>query len=99
MTYLKAKVSPSGRISLPAEFRKAVGLQSGGDVIVELADNEIRIRTMQQSVRRAQAMARKLLGDRPGGSVDDFLAEKRRDAKQEEREMNRLIGRWKRPRS
>src|SRR5437660_12611972 len=37
---VRGHVSASGRLSLPAEFRKAVGLEHGGDVVVELDNRE-----------------------------------------------------------
>ena len=77
--YHKTQVSPSGRLSLPADLRKAVGLEKGGTVIVELDGNDIRVRTVQEAVTRAQALARRLFGDRPDVSVDDFLAHRRED--------------------
>ena len=83
MSAVKGRVSESGRISLPAEFRKAVGLERGGDVVVELEGREIRIRTIDEVVDRAQALTRELLGKKPGASVDAFLAERRREARKE----------------
>ena len=84
MNSSKAKVSESGRLSIPAELRRAVGLERGGDVVVELDGRDIRIRTVAEAVAQAQALSRQLLGDRAGSaSVDDFLAERRRDAERE----------------
>ncbi len=74
------RVSESGRLSIPAEFRKALGLGRGGGVMVELDGREIRIRTVDEVVDRAQALTRRLLGNKPEASVDAFLAERRRDA-------------------
>jgi hypothetical protein len=50
-------VTTSGHISLPAESRKAAGLYAGGDAVVELAGDEIRIRTVDAVVARVQAIA------------------------------------------
>jgi AbrB family looped-hinge helix DNA binding protein len=72
-------VSASGRISLPAEFRKAIGLEHGGNVVVELDGNDIRIRTVREAVARAQAIARRIFADKPNVSVDDFLAHRKED--------------------
>ena len=83
MNAIHGRVSKSGRISLPAEFRKAVGLDHGGDVVVELNGSEIRIRTIDEVVSRAQALTQLLLGGKPSASVDAFVAERRRDASQE----------------
>ena len=41
MKIARSRVTESGRMSLPAEFRKAVGLDRGGDVIIELDGKEI----------------------------------------------------------
>ncbi|HIJ37748.1 MAG TPA: AbrB/MazE/SpoVT family DNA-binding domain-containing protein [Rhodospirillaceae bacterium] len=83
MNAIHGRVSKSGRISLPADFRKAVGLGHGGDVVVELNGNEIRIKTIDEVVSRAQTLTRHLLGGKPSASVDAFLAERRRDASKE----------------
>jgi AbrB family looped-hinge helix DNA binding protein len=81
MASIYAKVSKSGRLSIPARLRKAVGLEDGGDVVVELDDSELRIRTVDEVVRRAQAMTRRSVADKPGTSVDDF--ERRREGERE----------------
>jgi AbrB family looped-hinge helix DNA binding protein len=83
MNAIHGRVSKSGRISLPAEFRKIVGLDHGGDVVVELNGSEIRIRTIDEVISRAQAETRHLLGGKSSASVDAFLAERRRDASKE----------------
>jgi AbrB family looped-hinge helix DNA binding protein len=75
----RGHISPSGRISLPAEFRRALGLERGGNVIVELDGGDIRIRTVREAVAQAQAMSRQLLVDKPAISVEDFLAHRRKD--------------------
>jgi AbrB family looped-hinge helix DNA binding protein len=83
MMAVRARVSESGRLSLPADFRKSVGLDRGGEVVVTLDGNEIRIRTIDEAVAQAQALTKQLIGDKPGSSVDDFLTERRREAAQE----------------
>jgi hypothetical protein len=60
-----------------------MGLERGGDVVVVLEDREIRIRTIAESIARAQALTRRLLDGKPGMSVDDFIAERRREAARE----------------
>jgi AbrB family looped-hinge helix DNA binding protein len=83
MKGVRARISPSGRMSLPADFRKSLGLERGGDVVVELVGREIRIRTIDEVVAQAQALTRRLLGDKPEASVEAFLAERRREARRE----------------
>ena len=62
MNALKGRVSESGRLSIPAEFRKTVGLEHGGDVVIELVGREIRIRTIDEVV--AQAAGHRPASDR-----------------------------------
>jgi AbrB family looped-hinge helix DNA binding protein len=84
MNPMKAKVSESGRLSIPAELRRAIGLEHGGDVVVDLDGQNIRIRTVAEAVAQAQALSRQLLGDRlADASVDNFLAERRQEAERE----------------
>ena len=83
MKSVRGRVSGSGRLSLPAEFRKAVGLDRGGEVVIELDGAEIRIRTVDEVVARAQALTHALLRDKPAGTVAAFIAERRRDAERE----------------
>jgi AbrB family looped-hinge helix DNA binding protein len=77
------RITESGRISIPAEFRKSMGLQAGGQVMIELTDGELRIRTVDETVARAQALTRELLGNAPDASVAAFLRHRREDAKRE----------------
>lgn len=80
---MRAKVMPDGRLSLPAGLRKKHGLAQGGEVIVEDAGDAIVLRTLDQVVARAQALSRKLVGDKAGASVEDFLSDRAREAEAE----------------
>ena len=77
------KVSESGELNIPAEMLRAIGIEHGGDVVVELIGNEIRIRTVAEGLARAQELTRRLLEGRPDSSVDDFIAWRRREAERE----------------
>ncbi len=83
MKPVSAQVSESGRLSLPAPIRKAIGLEHGGKVVVELVGREIRIRTLAEVIAEVQALARRLTAGKPEASVDAFLAERRREAERE----------------
>jgi AbrB family looped-hinge helix DNA binding protein len=79
MNAVQGRVSESGRISIPAEFRKAVGLEHGGNVVIELIGREIRIKTIDEVVAQARAIARRLTAGNPDASVDAFLADRQRE--------------------
>lgn len=82
MTEVRTRVNQNGRIVLPAEFRKALGVNIGDEVLLRLQDDEVRITTQRLRIRRAQERARKYL--KPGVSlVDELIAERRQAARDE----------------
>ena len=83
MTAVTTRMSENGRMTVPASIRAAVGLDRGGDVIVEVVDGELRVRTVAQAMERARAVARKIVGGKTGGTVEDFLADRRREIARE----------------
>ena len=76
------KVSGTGKLNLPAQFRRQLGLDRGGPVLVRLEDGELRIRTVQEAMRRLQQDARRIFAG-SGDSVDRFLADRREEAEKE----------------
>ena len=88
---MSARVSESGRLSIPVDMRRAMGLEKGGDVQLKLDDDGLHLETAQQFVKRIQKMARET-GWHEKTSVDDFLEWRREEAKREEEEMDRK--RW-----
>jgi AbrB family looped-hinge helix DNA binding protein len=77
-----ARVSESGRFSIPADMRRELGLEKGGAVNLRLDDEGLHIETTFQFVRRIQKMAKEA-GWHDKLSVDDFLAWKREEARKE----------------
>ncbi|MGA8587197.1 MAG: AbrB/MazE/SpoVT family DNA-binding domain-containing protein [Roseiarcus sp.] len=79
MTY-HLNVAPNGRLVLPADVRKRLGLAEGGELLLEETSDGLVLRTVAQAVAHAQAIARRYLADRPDVSVDAFLAQRRADS-------------------
>ncbi len=52
-------VSESGRITLPARHRKAVGLDAGGVAVARVENGEIRIRPVRDVLAEMQGKSRK----------------------------------------
>jgi AbrB family looped-hinge helix DNA binding protein len=48
------RMTPGGRIVIPAAYRKALGIKAGDDVILRLEDQEIRLYSRKQALRRLQ---------------------------------------------
>ena len=80
MTAIKAIMSQNGAVTFPPDVRAAAGLENGGPVVIELVDGGLQVRSIKQIMDRAREVARKIVGDQPGFSVDDFLADRRREA-------------------
>lgn len=74
---VQVNITPNGRMSLPADIRKRLGLAEGGQVFIEETDDGVVLRTAAQAVARAQAMAKRFTGGKPEASVDAFLANRR----------------------
>ncbi len=82
MASTKLKVNENGRVVIPAEFRKALGVEPGDELVAWMEDDELRITTMKRRIERAQRRARQYL--KPGVSlVDELIAERREAAKRE----------------
>jgi AbrB family looped-hinge helix DNA binding protein len=71
------KIAPGGRVVLPAEFRKALGVSVGDSVVIELRDGELRLRSLDAAIRRAQETVRRHVPD--GVSLADELIRERRE--------------------
>lgn len=73
-------VTSNGRMSLPADMRKRLGIVGGGAVYLDETADGVVLRTAAQAVARAQALAKQYTGDNPQASVDAFLARRREDS-------------------
>lgn len=72
----KAVVGPAGRVVIPAEVRKELGIEEGTTLHLILEGDTLTIRTADAAWKRAQAIAAKY--KKPGESVvDEFLAGRR----------------------
>jgi len=76
------KMSEGGRVVIPAEIRKILGINDGDIVLWELIDGEARLTTKRERMRRAQALVREYVPE--GVSlVDELVAERRVEAERE----------------
>jgi antitoxin PrlF len=83
---LPVRMARNGRLSVPAKFRKALGLEDGGMVVLSLQDGEVRIRPIGVVLAEVQAMVAPYL-KASGDSVEQFLADKRAEVVREELEF------------
>ena len=76
MEIKKTKIGKGGRIVLPANFRKVLGVKPGDELILSLRDGELRIFTPRQAIKRAQGMLRRYIPE--GRSLSEELIQERR---------------------
>jgi len=82
MSALSTRITKGGRIVIPAEFRRELGLQTGDEVILRLINGEVRIKTRREAIKEAQAIVRKHV--KKGRSlVDELTRERRTEAERE----------------
>lgn len=77
---VQVTITPNGRMSLPADIRKRLGLAEGGSLLLEETSEGVILRTVAQSIAHAQALARKYTAGKPDASVDRFLERRREDS-------------------
>ena len=77
MLEIKAKMGDNGRVLIPVEYRKMLGLNPGDELILILEEGEIRLLTPKRAVQRAQNLVQQHIPD--GGNMIDRLLKDRRD--------------------
>jgi AbrB family looped-hinge helix DNA binding protein len=70
------RIAEGGRLVIPAEFRRSLGLEVGDEVILSLEEGAVRMLTPREVVRRAQRLVRSYVP--AGRSLADELVEERR---------------------
>lgn len=77
MSTATAKLGAGGRVVIPGEFRAALGLQPGDELIVVLEPDGLRILSGASAVRRAQALIAAFVP--PEVSLSEELIAERRE--------------------
>ena len=81
-----ARIASGGRVVIPAEYRKALGVKVGDHVVIELQGDELRLRSRRAAIKKVQARVRKYIPDPSRSLADELIAERRQEAAREERE-------------
>jgi bifunctional DNA-binding transcriptional regulator/antitoxin component of YhaV-PrlF toxin-antitoxin module len=69
-------------VVIPARVRKDLGVESGGEILLERQKDGYRLTTRRQRIKEAQETIRRYI--KPGVSlVDELIAERREAAKRE----------------
>ena len=82
MSRVVTKIGEGGRVVIPSEFRKALGVETGDQVVLVLEEGAVRMVTPKEAIRRAQALVRQYVPEGRNLS-DELIAERRREAQRE----------------
>ena len=77
MTAQRARLAEGGRLVIPAEFRRELALTPGENLILDIRDGELRVRSLRRAVQRAQALVRQYVPE--GALLSEALIRDRRD--------------------
>jgi AbrB family looped-hinge helix DNA binding protein len=83
-TYAKLKIGPGARVVIPTAIRELLGVAEGDTLMATFEGGELKLVSLTESVRRAQAMVRKRV---PAGVslVDQLLEERQQEVLAEHR--------------
>ena len=87
---IEIKVAANGRMVLPADVRRRMGLENGGKLSLNEGEFAVELMTVRQRVAKAQALYKKYSRGKPQSTVDDLIAQKRLDAAIEDAKLDRL---------
>jgi bifunctional DNA-binding transcriptional regulator/antitoxin component of YhaV-PrlF toxin-antitoxin module len=84
MNIRHSKIVSGGRLQLPADIRRDLGFEEGESVIMEVVNNELRVRSQREGIRRIQELLKPY---RPKeGEIlvsDELIADRRKEAENE----------------
>jgi bifunctional DNA-binding transcriptional regulator/antitoxin component of YhaV-PrlF toxin-antitoxin module len=78
----RVRIIEGGKLIIPASMRRELGIVTGDTVLVDVADGELRVRSLSKAIERAQAILRRHVPE--GVSLaDELIADRRREAEGE----------------
>lgn len=82
MATQRVRLGENGRISIPAAYRRELGMRPGDELIMHVEDGEIRLVSPKQALERARRVIAKYV--KSGESLaDSLIADRRAEAKRE----------------
>ena len=82
LTIAHLRIGKNGRIVIPMEFRRAVGIGPEDDLMLRIEEGELRISTRRQQLRKAQEIVQKSI--KRGVSLSkQLIADRRAEARRE----------------
>ncbi|WP_157215912.1 AbrB/MazE/SpoVT family DNA-binding domain-containing protein [Flavisphingomonas formosensis] len=82
MNAQRGRLVSGGRLQVPADIRRALGLEDGDPVMMRVVDGELHVRPIRAALARVQARLRPYVSDEERLS-DALIADRRRSAEDE----------------
>ena len=82
MTTSRLRLGENGRISLPAAYRRELGLRPGGELILQLEEGGIRVTSPKLAIERARRILDRYIKT-DESLVDSLIADRRSEAARE----------------
>ena len=83
MDTVKAKIGQGGQLVIPAEYRRALGIEVGDTVVLRLEDGELRVFSIERAIRRVQDAVRRYRRDDEPLWSEQLIAERCAEAARE----------------
>jgi AbrB family looped-hinge helix DNA binding protein len=78
----RTRIGAGGRIVIPQPMREALGVKVGDDLLLEIDESGLHVRSVRHAVKLAQQTVAKYV--KPGRSLAaELIAERRREAERE----------------
>lgn len=87
---IEIKVAANGRMVLPADVRKRLGLEDGGKLILDESEFGLQLTNARQRAKSAQELYKKYSRGKRQITVDELIEQKRADAALEDAKLDRL---------
>ena len=78
-------IGPGGRVVIPSEIRKAMGVAEGDTLLATLVDGELRLLSVQSALKIARDLVKSSISGDGKSVMDELWAERRRQREREER--------------
>lgn len=79
MNIRKGRLVSGGRLQLPADVRRELGLADGDQVVIQVVDGELHVRPRRDVLKRIQTMLRPYAPENVS-VVDELIADRRAQA-------------------
>lgn len=79
----RLKIDENGRVTVPAAFRRELGVEPGDELIARVEDGELRLTSHKAALERARRIIGRYLKEGEEDLADSLIADRRAEAARE----------------